>query len=152
MSLLPKTISLLSFLTLLSFIFISPVQAQTANITTIRGQILDDEGQPFKFAKVQVNCDGKTQNSITSGQGKYIAIFAGNNCGIGDPVTVTATKDGKSGSSTGIVQNRRDGRIVDVNFSVVSFNINVPEFGLLPGAIAALGSAGAFLAIRRRKI
>lgn len=119
------------------------------DITHVSGQVTGPDGKPFKDADIVIICDGQTDNTKTRGNGNFNKIFIGKNtCEAGDTVTVTATKDGVSGSGSGIVVSRRDGRFVDVNFSVINFS--VPEFGLLTGAVALIGSAGTFYALRKR--
>lgn len=150
------TLFALSFTTLTLSLFAIPVvaHAQTKpsfEITTVRGQITGPDGNPFKLADVSVSCDGQTKTTKAGGQGRFIVVFVGRNtCEAGDTATITASKDGVTGSTTGIVQERRDGRIVDRNFSVVNMNVSVPEFGTITGAIALIGSAGTFFALRKR--
>ncbi len=119
------------------------------DITKVRGTITGPDGKPFKHADVTVTCDGETKSTKTGGNGWYNATFHGiNTCDEGDTAYITASKDGISGSATGVVVEKKDGRFVDRNFSIINFS--VPEFGLFTGAIALIGSAGTFYALRKR--
>lgn len=148
-----RLFSALALFTLLfSFtpLFITASAAPDFDVTIIRGTITGPDGLPFKKADVVISCDGKTKNAKTNNQGKFYEIFAGKNtCEAGDTATVTASKDGVSGSASGVIELRRDGRIVDLNFSVFNFNVNVPEFGLLTGFFTAAGSVAVFLKTRK---
>jgi hypothetical protein len=146
--------TLVAFISLLSFSFmLVPTASADFDITTIRGEIMGPDGQPFKRADVSITCDGETKTDRTNNQGKYrVRFFGTDHCDVGDVASITVSKDGLTGSATGTVEERRDGRFVDRNFSVVDFAVNVPEFGLLTGAAAALTSVGAFLTLRRRKV
>jgi len=148
-----KSSTLLFFVTLLSLlVLVFPKTTNAADpfdITTIRGQIMGPDNKPLKLANITVTCDGQTKHTITGANGKYVVIFFGKNvCAAGDTVTVTASKDGNSGSGTGTVDLKRDGRFVDVNFSTLSFS--VPEFGTLPGAVALISATGIYFALRRK--
>lgn len=145
-----KSIFFVTLLSLLVLVFPNTTNAADPfDITTIRGQIKGPDNKPLKLANITVTCDGQTKHTITGANGKYVVIFFGKNvCAAGSTVTVTASKDGNSGSGTGTVQLKHDGRFVDVNFSTLSFS--VPEFGALPGAIAAIGATGIYFALRRK--
>lgn len=137
----------------LSFVVSAPVVSAATpsfNVSTIRGQIIGPDNKPFKIATVTVNCNGISKNTVTGVQGRYIAVFTSNTCKAGSPVTVTAVKDGVSGSGSSTVQLRRDGLFLDLNISMLNLNMSVPEFGLIPGILAAITSAGAYIGIKRR--
>jgi hypothetical protein len=153
MSKLLQNTTFISLLALFSLVlFFAPVHTYAAtifNITTLRGQILGSDGKPLRLADITAVCDGHTQHAITGANGNYVVIFVGQNvCEAGDTVTVTATKDGHSDTGTGTVQVNKDGRFIDLNFSTIDFS--VPEFGFFPGVLAAIASAGAYLALRRK--
>lgn len=145
----PKSVISLFIFSLL-FTLSAPSAFADFDITTVRGKVLGPDNKPLKHAKVVVTCGGDTEKDKTNGDGKYSVKFRGRHtCEAGDTATITVSKDGVTGSTTGIVQEKKNGRFVDRNF-LIAPNITVPEFGLMTGSITALASAGLFLKMRRR--
>jgi ribosomal protein S17 len=147
------------FLSLISLFFIVFAKSATPTFacegchdipeTKISGKVKDQDHKKVVGAQVTTVCTHDSQNynktTTTNGQGKYEVIYPSNQCDDGDSVTVTATKDGATGTDTGIVRERRCLR----DIAIINI-ILVPEFGLITGAFAALTSAGAFWVMKKK--
>lgn len=114
----------------------------------VSGHVTDDNGKNFKGANVEVTCGGVTQNAWSDGSGHYSVSFSSSSCRNNNNVTVFASQNGQTGIGQGQVNNS-DSSNVDV--SCESSPVSVPEFGFVPGIIAAVTSAGSFLALKRKK-
>lgn len=134
--LIVTTIALLSFV----------IFAQSAHATTIRGNAYDTEnGTGAAGASVTVVCNGISQNAVTDSNGLYTVNYTNEQCGQFKPVTSTATFDGQSQSQTVFVS---DGFRATLDFYFGA--AGVPEFGLIPGIVAAGSSLAGFIALRKR--
>lgn len=141
-------ISFLTSLLLFVFIFPTSANAQLSVTGTIIGGKVTQNGAPVPGAAVTVNCEGSVRSATTNGGGDYAVTYSKSDCANTDSVTVTASKDGNIGSKDGTVYNWS----ADIDLAIVNVVISVPEFGLIPGALAALTSTGIFLNLRRRKM
>lgn len=135
--------------------------------TIVQGKITLDDDVAGK-ASITVTCDHvasngtlmhytKTAKSSNSHylKGTYLVTFPQEKCIVGDIVTVTATKNGLTGTNTGTVVDFIKGRVrekcLDLDIALVNVNIPlVPEFGLVAGALTILGAAGTFFVVRRK--
>ena len=99
-------------------------------------------------ANVFVKCNSTTLPATTNASGKYAVTFDVSDCNDGDALSVSANKDDLQGTNTGTVNEVT----TNINVGVVNvFVSQVPEFGLVTGAMALLTSGGSFLAFRRMK-
>ena len=128
----------------LSASVIFPAGALAAKAKTDVTGFIQNGGQAVKDANVSVKCDGKTKTTKTNNHGLYSVRFNGNLCPDGSTVTVTATKDNLSGTTTGTAYG------VNCRLNVAIVNVAVPELGTVAALTAAVGGAGAFLYQRRR--
>lgn len=95
-------------------------------------------------ATVTVLCNGKTEVDTTDNFGSYLVHFVSADCPFGSTVKVTATKDNKSGVSSGTVQ----GITTKLNLAIV--NVSIPEYGLI-GTLLAGGVGIGLIAYMRRQ-
>ncbi|SRR5258708_5990877 len=122
-----------------------------AAATRVRGNAYDESngGKGIQGLLVTVTCTNdktsKTKTATTNKNGLYKVLF-GNKCDTGDAVTTTATYKGQTLTQTVFVSDV-DTATSDFYFGAVS----VPEFGLIPGVIALVGSTGSFFALRKKK-
>jgi hypothetical protein len=127
----------------------SAFAASHASYTTVRGNIYS-ENTSVSGIPVTVVCVGRNgsikQTTTTDRSGLYTVYFNANQCGKYQSVSATLTLDGQTQTQTVTVSSQNT---ATMNFSCGT--ISVPEFGLIPGAIATIISAGSFLAIKRRK-
>lgn len=124
--------------------------------TLVSGRIfMADTNVSVPNANITVECDhnGKiiTKTTTSDSKGKYKVIFnqkGKSACNDGDIVTVTAEKDGNTGSETGEVV---DGKWKFKHYDVAFINVPlVPEFGITLAIITVMGALGAFFVIRRQ--
>ena len=119
------------------------VHATNGAVSEVTG-VITENAAAVVGADVAVTCNGKTEMDTTDGWGSYRVAFAKADCDFGATVKVVATKDGKSGVASGMLQ----GITTKLNLAIV--NVSVPEFGTL-GMIAAGGMGLGFMAYMRRK-
>lgn len=98
-------------------------------------------------ASVTATCNGHNAVTSTDAGGNFTATFASGDCTDGQTVTVFASLNGKTGSDS-----KTAGSPAKVEFGTIFLqeSASVPEFGLVTGAVALLGSAGAFVAMKKR--
>lgn len=127
-----------------------PLQAMAqASGTFVQGFVYDSTNgnAPVSGASVFVKCNSTTIPATTNGAGKYSVTFNVSACPENATVTASASKDDLQGTGSDTVDNVT----ANINIAVVNvFATQVPEFGLLTGAAALLGSGGTFFAFRRR--
>ena len=138
-------VSLFSILFLMSH---SSVYANEIDFTLVAGQVKGENGRPLSNANITAVCEGITKSTKTNGGGLYEVIYQ-STCDTGSMVTVTAEKDGIGGSASGTVRDFMNFHKVDIDIAIISFS--VPEFGLIPGTVAAFTSAGSFYILKKRK-
>ncbi|HVA97086.1 MAG TPA: hypothetical protein VND99_05520 [Candidatus Acidoferrales bacterium] len=120
--------------------------------TVVRGNVYDESngGKGIGGLNVAVTCSDKkgtvSQNTLTNGNGLYSVTFSNSQCGKYSPVSATVTDNGQTQTDNVLVSAQRTATM-DFYFGSVS----VPEFGLIPGVLATVFSAGSFLALKRRK-
>ncbi len=142
--LLGVVISLLTIMAMPLTTFASPTLYPHADKTVVSGTITFN-GSPVYHAKVVVTCDTKTQTTLTNHAGKYYVTME--HCGDGNTITVVATKNGETGTATGVSSEGK----CNVDVAVINVSM-VPEVGIFTGTIAAMTGAGAFLVVRKRTL
>jgi hypothetical protein len=136
--------------TTLSLVLPVASQAQVAPATTyIRGFVYNaSDHQAVPNASVSVTCGSETKGGTTNSLGKYSLTFNNNTCNDGDMIGVHATSGELQGNGGGEVE----GITADINIGMADvFVSQVPEFGLVTGAIALLTSGGSYLALKRKR-
>lgn len=119
--------------------------------TFVQGFVYDTthSNAPVANASVFVKCNNTTQTVATNSLGKYAATFSLSDCNDGDSIHVSANKNQLAGSGVGTVSNV----VTNINVGVVNvFVSQVPEFGMLTGALALLTTGGSFFALRRKTV
>jgi len=120
--------------------------------SVVTGRVFDDNHLPVNGVSVTISCSHGgytyTRNATTNVYGRYYVIYYGTNCANGDVVTITASKDGQSGSGTGTMIGWLENNCNwgGVNISIVS--VKIPEFGLFAGGAAVIAAIGIFLLVR----
>lgn len=129
------------------FAFIAfAVAAGSVHATTVRGNVYDTaNGGGASGASVSVTCNGIIKGASTDSNGLYVVNYTNEECGQFKPVTSTATFNSQSQSQTVFVS---DGFRATLDFYFGA--AGVPEFGLIPGIVAAGSSLAGFVALRRR--
>jgi len=116
-----------------------------APLTIVSGKVIDANNDSVIDADVAVACthDGipTTKNVLTDGTGTYYAFFGSTECNTGD--SVAAHTEGAE-DQDGIVSFNKDCRI-----NTLDVNLQIPEFGVIAGAIALLAGIG-IVAYRRK--
>lgn len=115
----------------------------------VQGVVTGSDNSPVVGAGVSVTCNNVTNTTSTDGSGHYHVEFENGTCQVGYAVTVDASKDSQSGSNSGYMQwQEANEGSVTINV-VLAGSPDVPEFGVITGAFAALTSGGLFLLKRR---
>jgi hypothetical protein len=117
--------------------------------TLIAGKIYNaDFSDTISGANVTITCDGNVRTKESSSDGTYSVTYletGEDGCDDGDSLTVSAVKGDLYGSQSGTIHNDAfdtwDLAIVNVPL--------VPEFGLIAGLTAILGSLGIFFFVRK---
>lgn len=141
-------------LLLTSFIILGAANVDAANKknntvnsnTRVRGNVYDQTaGVPINGLTVSVTCNGITKTDATDGNGLYVIDFTQAECDKYDPVTASATFNSENQNMSVLVSSTNTATM-DLNFGLIA----VPEFGLVTGALSALGSGVAFLGLRKK--
>ncbi|MFA6005278.1 MAG: hypothetical protein WC775_02215 [Patescibacteria group bacterium] len=132
----------------LSLLMVPAVLANNPGVTRVRGNVYDQDngGAGIGGLTVNVTCNGNSRNATTDGNGLYVVDYTRSECPQFGPVSSAVSHNGQSQSDTVYVS--------DVYTATMDFyfgTISVPEFGMIPGAIAAIGSIGTYLALRRKR-
>ncbi len=123
--------------------------------TIIDGVIYQDSiTNPIGGADVQVTChhngNDYSQSTTSDEDGHYAIEFKPNKCDYGDDVTVYAQKESLVGVDEGNVDILLSSSCkLKLNIGIVNVPL-VPEFGLIGGMIAVLGSLGIFFVVRKK--
>ncbi len=118
----------------------------SADKTRVRGNVYDfAAGNWVEGTNVSVTCEGITLVGTTTATGLYVVDFKKNECPKFALVSATVTHAGETLSQTVQVSNRFTATM-DFSFGAVG----VPEFGMIPGVVAALGSGVAYLGLKRK--
>lgn len=120
----------------------------TEGETVVTGQIISAGGGGVPSATVHVECNGNNLSTTSGPTGYYIVKYTMTQCAPGDTVTVVASKGSDVGSNARSVSPTGNAfltvAIIDVQFAI-------PEFGIIPGAVALLSSIGSIAFIRRKR-
>jgi hypothetical protein len=116
-----------------------------APMTVVYGEVTDASDNPVDAGvQVDVTCTHNTVDTTktvyTNSVGKYYASFGSTECDVGDTaVAHTEGADDESGTVTGQV----------CRIGTLKLDLQIPEFGVIAGAVALVGALGIF--IYRRK-
>ncbi|MGV8086874.1 MAG: carboxypeptidase-like regulatory domain-containing protein [Candidatus Woesearchaeota archaeon] len=114
-------------------------------MTMVSGEVLDAENNPVIGVSVDVTCTHNgtdtTKNVVTDDLGEYYAFFGSDECNTGD--AVIAQTEG-SEDQEGIVSYDNDCRV-----NTLKLNLQIPEFGVIAGAVALVAGLG-IIAYRRK--
>jgi hypothetical protein len=131
---------------LAALILIPAIASASPGTTEVSGVISFNGTHVGKGILVTVNCKGNILTDKTNKSGTYLVTFTKQQCPKNSNVTVTATVNGDTGSSTGKAKK-------DTNkLNVAIVNVDVPEFGLITAGAATLIGGAAFMVVRRRQI
>lgn len=133
------------------FLTASQAFAQTALIaqTWVSGTVYGPDNTPVSGGSTNVNCGGTNKVATINSDGTYAVSFTQDECSAGDTASATASTSEGSGSSSTTVQNTSvNGPIVDLDIAVI--DINVPEFGVIGGALTGLASVGGYLVMKAK--
>jgi len=115
----------------------------------VSGYIYNTNNAGVSGATVDVTCDHSNVNTtlqtISDVDGSYLQIFDSDKCAFGDLVSVNAQKGNLAGSNDGAVCTAQD-----CSFPVALVDVTVPEFGVLAGAIALIGTIAVLVFMRRQ--
>jgi hypothetical protein len=127
------------------FMFVVMVGMVSALPTAISGTVVDASNVAVNGASVAVTCTHlavpTTKTVTTNSLGVYNAYFSSTECNSGD--TAVAHTDGAA-DNTGKVDFNKNCRI-----NTLKLNLQIPEFGVIAGAVALVGALGIF--VYRRK-
>ncbi|RJR28260.1 hypothetical protein C4561_00155 [candidate division WWE3 bacterium] len=112
----------------------------------VKGRVRDALGNDIPHAIVTAVCGEQVKTTEAAGNGFYSFNFSTDDCPEGSPLVVTAEdpETGETGQNSGTFGGAT--QVLDI----VIGGAEVPEFGLVAGSIAALASAGAYLALKRK--
>jgi hypothetical protein len=136
-------------LTVAPFVHAQP--APTFQVGMVEGVVSGSNSNPVDAANVSVTCNSVTLNGTTNSSGFYFIQFDNGVCTTGMNVTVNASKGSENGSQTGTMLDNGTAGFVKLDVAIVNVPM-VPEFGLITGALALLGSAGSFLFAKGKKL
>lgn len=123
------------------------------SVVLVTGTIYESDGTTeVQGATISAVCehdsttyDADTDTTSDTG-GDYSLTFTGKPCTEDDMVTVTATKDGKSGSDSDVIKN-----FSAIGLDIAIINVSIPEFGTITAGLALLGGAAAHMWRRRKR-
>jgi len=134
-----------AFIFFFTLSLITPHQQAFAASTTVTVTVYDSNGDPVYNANVLITCEGDTNEGVSQNDNNYHRTFGNNKCDPGENVTVSVEgPNGETGIGQGVMGQDELNLVINL-----TPNVSVPEFGMLPGLIAAIGSAGAFLKFRK---
>ena len=129
--------------------FAFAISAHAVPLTVVTGTITDSNSSVVDGATVKVVCEHLGVNStqiVSSGaDGKYYAFFSSLDCNAGDTAWAFASKGGDDGSNSGVVS-----LLGRCSINVATIDVQIPEFGVIAGAVALLGAVAGFVIIRRK--
>jgi len=112
-----------------------------APMTLVSGKVVDASNVAVVGASVAVTCTHSsvptTKTVTTDATGTYYAFFGSTECNVGDTVKAHTT-DAKD--QTGTVTYNETCRIGNLEL-----NLQIPEFGVIAGAVALIGALGIFV-------
>jgi len=113
--------------------------------TDFTGKVVDEDGEPIAGAEVNVTCGGHTQTDFTDSDGNYGVDFTGT-CSAGHIVNVTATDQGRTGSSSGKIKDYHVVQIADRDVTTP-----IPEFSTIAIPVASILGLLFFFNHRKRR-
>ena len=126
---------------------------ERSNLTVVRGNVYDESkgGKGIGGLHVAVSCVSDknrtiSRNAVTDRNGLYTVRYNEERCEAHQPVFATVTYNGQT-QTDNVYVSQQNTATMDFYFGSVS----VPEFGFIPGAIAAVASVGTFLTLKKRK-
>ena len=138
---------LVSITTTLGLLLIPMASASAAPAYTDVSGVINFNGTHVgKGVDVTVQCNGNTLHDKTNKSGTYLVQFTKKQCPKNATVTVIATYNGITGSSTGKATKETN----ELNVAIV--NVALPEVGMVTGVGATLLGGGALYTIRRRTL
>ena len=140
-----KSISLF-MATVLAVLLVPASTLASSSLTDVSGVINFNGVHVGKGVKVTVSCNGHTVTGKTDKSGTYLVQFKKSQCKTKDTITVTATVNGITATSTA----KADKETCRLNVAII--NVSVPEYGLIGLTGAAITGSGAFFLIRRRQL
>jgi|GEM_PF-3302573 len=125
-----------------------------AGMTKINGVIYEGNlSNGIKGAYVTVTCyhNGSeyTRNALSWYGGKYMVFFPSSQCEYGDEITVSAQKNGLTGTNSSIVDTRYTAGCFTLDVGIVNVPL-IPEFGMIIGTLTVVSAIGVFFLIRRK--
>lgn len=109
--------------------------------TVVNGHVYMEDGQTtVPDVLVTASCNDVELSDTTNSQGLFNIVYDGEDCMIGDTVTVGVNGESKQTTV-------RPGTN-EINLAYA--NIRVPEFGAIAGALAVLGAGAAYLRLRKK--
>lgn len=153
-----KIIGILSLF--LALVVLFPGSAMAAgNLTTVRGNVYNlTNGTRLGGLTVSVSCimrekkNGdlkiKTKTAVTDSNGLYTVTYSAERCEAYENVYASVTYNGETKNHSVWVSHVNT---ATMDFYYGSDPVNVPEFGLLPGIVAAVASTGAYLGLKLKK-
>lgn len=121
----------------------------TVQVGVVEGLVKNPDNTAAVGASVDVLCNGTTLNDTTDGSGFYFVQYADGVCVEGETVNVSATLGGLTGNNSGVMTASGYTEGLKLDVAIVHVPL-VPEFGLITGALAMIGSAGSFLVLKRK--
>jgi hypothetical protein len=113
--------------------------------------VFNSSNEPVNGGSITVRCGSSTKVATIESNGHYGVSFTQSQCKSGDSASATASTSDGSGTNSTTVQNTNvNGPVVDLDVAVI--DITVPEFGMIGGAVTALGAVGSYLVMRARGI
>jgi hypothetical protein len=125
----------------------------TTEVGVVEGVVSGVDNNAVNGANVTVVCHNPggdvTKTTTTDATGFYLVQYSNYQCVPDYLVTVTAEKDGNSGTREGNMVSAGSVGNVHLDIAIVNVPI-VPEFGLITGAFALVTSAGSMFMLRRK--
>ena len=122
-----------------------PVNSSVITPSAVAGTVYYN-GTAVEGATVEVTCNNVSASATTNLFGDYDVEFTSDNCKFGDSVTVVAHKDSLNGQNTG---SMCDSQTCEIPIGLVDVDVQVPEFGVIGGALVLLAGIG--IVFYRRK-
>jgi len=139
---------LLTLTMVFALLIVGMVSATAIGTTYVTGTVTDGSNAPVANAAVSVTCMSESANTTTDLGGNYLLLVNNPTCVSGSTAYVTATKDGVgAGSNSGVVCTAGVEGDCDINVAFV--DVQIPEFGVIGGALVLLAGIG-IIAYKRK--
>jgi hypothetical protein len=131
-----------------ALLVVGMVAAVPIGTTYVTGQVTDNSNNPVSNVTLSIICNSEITTAITDGSGDYLVGLNDPTCGPGATAYVTATAyDVTNSGKVCNGPNKDDPQCEGINLALV--NLQIPEFGVIAGAVALIGALGIF-AFRRK--